>query len=59
MKTTAIRSAFTYFFSYAISNLFGLLAISWFVFVGVVAVVGTFTGWRMAAPRDEEATADK
>jgi len=58
-KSTLFHAVFTYFFSYTVCNLFGLFAVSWFIFVGVVAVVGFLCGWRLAAPREAEATANQ
>jgi len=59
IKSVLFHAVFTYFFSYTVCNLIGLFSVSWFIFVGVVAVVGFLSGWRLAAPREAEATANQ
>ena len=58
-KSVLLHAAHTYFLSYVACSLFGLFAVSWFIFVGVVAVLGLLTGWRLAAPKETEAAANQ
>lgn len=53
-RNRAISNAlFAYFYAYAISQLFNLFSVSWFIFGGLVYLASFLSGWRLSRVKTE------